>query len=92
MLCYCHYYGCRRNLPFHPNLHQDFLGLVGRYETINKDFGNVTRTIFDGALELNIHVHKSARRATYRGYYTPESSSIVEKLYSKDIENFGYEF
>ena len=80
---------CSTFVTMNNNIVVDF---VGRYETINKDFGNVTRTIFDDALELNIHVHKSVRRATYREYYTPESSSIVEKLYSEDIENFGYEF
>lgn len=62
---------------------------VGRYETLNADFEQVTRRL---GLDLTLpHLNRTGHD-DYRTYYTPEAQQRVAELWAVDISNFGYEF
>jgi hypothetical protein len=69
------------------NLLIDFIGKV---ENLNEDFEKLKIQ-----LDLKIaigHNNKSKREANYRSYYSQEDRALVEKMNSRDLELFGYEF
>ena len=62
---------------------------VGRYETLHEDWKYISS-------KLNItedlpHLNKT-NSCHYRQYYNAKSKGIVAKLFSKDIEHFGYSY
>mgnify|MGYP006279717631 CR=1 FL=1 len=68
------------------NLMVDFIGKV---ENLNEDIDKVFEIIgINGKIP---HLNKTKRKK-YKKYYTEETKKIVEGLYKKDIENFGYTF
>lgn len=79
---------------------------VGRFEQLQLDFDHVGSML--GFTETTLpHVNssvkkklldkvnifkKSKKRTKYTDYYDSESRKIVERMYLKDIETFGYRF
>lgn len=64
-------------------------GFVGRYEKMKADWERLSRTI--GASDEIPHWNHSSHGA-YIDHYDDESVKVVEELYKRDIEAFGYEF
>ncbi|MBC8002129.1 MAG: sulfotransferase family 2 domain-containing protein [Opitutaceae bacterium] len=62
---------------------------VGRYETLQKDFQTVCDTI--GIKETIPHENKTEHRP-YQEYFDPRTRAIIEKVYRKDLDAFGYSF
>jgi len=69
----------------------DDINFIGRTETIIEDFTKIQKIL---SLEGNLpHARNSSRKEKeYRNFYDVETKQIVEELYIKDIEEFGYEF
>jgi len=62
---------------------------IGRHTTLDQDF----QAVMD-RLGLHValpHVNASERR-DYRGYYTPETRRLIERVHGPDIERFGFAF
>jgi hypothetical protein len=68
------------------NLVVDF---IGRFEQLAEDFEIVRRRL--GILARLEHHNRSEPR-NYRNFYTEATEKIVERVYRKDIELFGYSF
>jgi len=66
------------------------IDFIGRYENIVSDFDVVCNKIelYDGRLE---HRNKSSHKH-YSAYYDEQSVSIIEKLFSIELEEFQYTF
>ena len=69
------------------NLIVDF---VGRFESINEDFGKICERI--GRPGLKLPHENASSRGEYRSYYKNGDAQIVADWYKKDIEQFGYTF
>jgi len=63
---------------------------VGRFENLQTDFDIVCNKIGHDRLWLP-HIHKSNRRH-YSQYYNKETRDYIGRLYSQDVEYFGYKF
>jgi len=68
---------------------QLLVDFVGRFETIEKDFGVVCERL--GRTATLPHIKKS-KHDHYRSYYNDATKQIVEKRFLADIERFGYRF
>lgn len=42
-------------------------------------------------IDVRRHANKSANRKSYDSYFNPNTYAVVNKLYKKDFEEFGYE-
>ena len=64
---------------------------VGRFENLQQDFEQICQRI---GIEPQVLPHKNAmnRSHHYTQFYDEESRILVEDLYRRDIEYFGYEF
>lgn len=61
-----------------------------RFENLQDDFQSMLQKI--GVTPVTLpHVEKR-ERGHYRDFYDPATKSLVEKLYRRDIKEFGYEF
>lgn len=62
-----------------------------RYEALDEQFEALARRLgLPAGLKLarvNVTVHDD-----YRSYYDDEARAIVQRLYARDIERFGYAF
>ncbi|MEO0406177.1 MAG: sulfotransferase family 2 domain-containing protein [Cyanobacteria bacterium P01_A01_bin.135] len=69
------------------------IDFIGKLETIEADFDAIRKTL---NIDCRIrHLNRSKPTSDRRGYrrsYTAQSQRIVEQVYQKDIEVFGYEF
>ena len=65
------------------------LDFVGRYETLQKDFPYVCERL---GVACELPYENKAPRKEFRNYYTSQTRDIVAKVYTKDIEMFGYDF
>lgn len=65
------------------------LDFVGRFESLEKDFGRVCQTLgIDAKLDrLNAYSHVG-----YREYYDDETRERVARHWHREIEQFGYAF
>lgn len=63
---------------------------IGRFERLQSDFDQVCGKLGIPRRMLP-HCNKTLRRP-YWFYYDAESRRIVEELFRKDVEHFGYEF
>lgn len=66
------------------------IDFVGRLETIEQDTRSILQRI--GIAYQSVPHEKKSRRGDYRSYYDAESIGIIESMYGKDIETFGYRF
>jgi hypothetical protein len=62
---------------------------VGRYESLDRDFTHVCRTL--GISAVLPHLNRSEHR-DYRAYYTPRTRGLLARHCGADIEMFGYSF
>jgi hypothetical protein len=62
---------------------------VGRYERLNDDFQRACRLI--GIRDAIPHENRTEHRP-YREYYNAATRAIIERVYRKDLERFGYSF
>jgi hypothetical protein len=62
---------------------------IGRFERLREDFEEVCRRI--GIREDIPHENRTEHRP-YAEYYNAETRAIVERVYRKDLEHFGYTF
>jgi hypothetical protein len=78
----CFYWCCNEDME----IKMDF---IGRVETLEKDFDSLTKK-----LDINASLpHKNkSDRGPYQDYFTKETKDVVEKIFEKDIEHFGYTF
>ena len=63
---------------------------IGKFESLVEDFQAIQKDIRE---DLNFslgHAHKSKRKH-YKDYFTKETYAIVNRVYEKDFELFGYE-
>jgi hypothetical protein len=65
------------------------IDFVGRFEKLNDDFQKVCKIIRKNK-ELP-HLRKSSHKH-YSEYYDEETKKIIEKIFEKDIKEFGYKF
>jgi len=66
----------------------DTCDYVGRFETLDKDFAHVIKTLglpLYPLKKLNTHLVRP-----WREYYTPELIEKIGQRYAKDIKMFGY--
>lgn len=86
----------RHCMSQHVFLTDEFTGeclvdFVGKFEKLYEDLPHVCKTLGISHTEVPC-VNKSARRQSYRDYYTTELKELVRQRYAKDIEMFEYEF
>ncbi len=66
---------------------------VGRYETLEADFGHVLdRLGLTGKVELPRANVSAGRKGSYRDYYDDRQRALVADWYAPEIAYFGYEF
>ena len=63
---------------------------VGRYEHLNRDFGEVCARI--GVQAALPHLNASRSSRDYREWYTPETRDLIGEAFADDIDRFGYAF
>ncbi|MCS3685481.1 sulfotransferase family protein [Salinibacter ruber] len=68
---------------------QKLVDFIGRFEQISQDFEQVMEHL---DLDAELPHRNSTSHRDYRSYYTPETATLIEDLYSIDIETFGYSF
>ncbi|ALQ52654.1 hypothetical protein ATY38_14165 [Nitrosomonas ureae] len=62
---------------------------IGRFETLENDFEILGNRL---GVSTNLLKINHSRKGDYRSYYNDASAEVVAKLYSRDIELFGYSF
>lgn len=65
------------------------IDFVGRFEKLSEDFQKVCKII--GKNKELPHLRKSSHKH-YKEYYDDETKKIIEKIFEKDIKEFGYKF
>lgn len=65
------------------------IDFIGKFETLENDFNLVTEKL---GISTNLPRTNTSTKGDYRSYYDDASAEIVAKLYSRDIELFGYSF
>ncbi len=66
------------------------VGHVGRLERLEPTLDFIARAV-GHRLEMP-EANRSGDRVDYRSFYTPQLVEVVRRLYSEDIERFGYTF
>jgi len=64
---------------------------VGRFESIEEDFKSIAAAIGIDKELPKTNVSGGASKG-YRDWYTPETVTLIEKLFCRDIEAFDYKF
>jgi hypothetical protein len=62
---------------------------VGRYESLAADFRAVCQHL---GIEATLPHENATAHAPYRDYYTPATRAVVERVYRRDLDLFGYDF
>jgi len=65
------------------------IDFIGRFENLNEDFQKVCGII--GKKRELPHLRKSNHKP-YQYYYDDETRELIEKIFKKDIDAFGYKF
>jgi hypothetical protein len=65
------------------------VNFIGRYECLREDFNELCGII---GISASLGHENSTAHRDYRSYYSDETAAIVESLYKKDCELFGYTF
>jgi len=69
---------------------QLLVDFIGRFEDLGQDFEVLKKKL---GIDANLpHANSSERNVSYREYYSKASKEIVDEVYAKDIEYFGFDF
>lgn len=66
------------------------LDFIGRYENIDADFNVVCDKI--GLYDRQLECINTSSHEHYSTYYDEQSVSIIEKMFSRELEEFQYKF
>lgn len=70
---------------------EQIVDFVGRFENIEKDFDFICKSI--GVEEKLSFINRSPDRREYKDFYkSKEQIKMIEEMYAKDLERFGYGF
>lgn len=75
----------------HPVTLRPLIDFIGKFEQIENDYKKVADRLGVKKRLPKLNVTKT-RPKGYRQFYTPRTRDIVARVYSKDIEMFGYDF
>lgn len=64
------------------------VNFVGKYEQLSSDFAHICQQI--KIKEHLTHLNQSRANRDYLSYYTPETITLVAKVWAADIATFGY--
>ena len=78
----CFYWCCNEDME----IEMDF---IGRVEKIEEDFKILSKKI---GIDIPLSHKNKSDRGPYQDYFTKENRDIVEHIFEKDIEHFGYTF
>jgi hypothetical protein len=68
-----------------------FVNFVGKFENLEEDFQKILKLIGFNDIKHNFEIKKNNRKHnSYKKYYDQETLNIVNEIYSKDFELFGY--
>jgi len=67
------------------------IDFIGKFENLQKDFNKVCEILRIKPVQLRV-LNQSRLRKNYKHFYNSERKQIVEEVYKKDIELFGYSF
>jgi hypothetical protein len=68
-----------------------FVNFVGKFETLEEDFQKILKKIGFKKILHNPEIKKNNRKHnSYKKYYDQKTLDIVNKIYEKDFELFGY--
>jgi hypothetical protein len=76
---------CNPQVRWIENINIDF---IGKFESLDKDFNIILKTLNLPPLELPHHNITSHKHFSH--YYCTESKNIIENFYRKDFTSFGY--
>jgi hypothetical protein len=62
---------------------------IGHFETLANDFSWIAEKL---GVQAQLAQLNASKHRDYRGYYSDRTAAIVEKVYERDIEMFGYDF
>jgi hypothetical protein len=65
---------------------------IGRVENLHEDFTKVCDRVGIEAPKSMRNMRQTKRYRDYRRYYTPKTFSMVNEIYAKDIEMWGYDY
>lgn len=65
------------------------IDFIGKFETINEDFGQIRSAI---GIDAELPHLNASKRSGYRHYYDDESREMIARWFHEDIELFGYHF
>ena len=68
----------------------DDIDYIGKMENLQKDFDNVCDRV--GMNSFTLPHRNATKHKQYREYYDKETREIIQKIYSRDMEFFDYEF
>jgi len=68
------------------------MDFIGRFETLNRDFGVVCDGIGIQPVPQLPHVFDSRRKLHYSAFYDADSAELISQRFSRDIDFFGYRF
>lgn len=78
------------NSLFYYEIIDEKIDFILRFETLQSDFSEMLKKV--GASDI-VLPHKEKRdRKNYREYYDLEAQEMVNQLFQKDIELYGYEY
>lgn len=84
------YFNKDRHLLQQVNFIIDDIDYIGKMENLQKDFDNICDRV--GMNSFTLPHRNATKHKQYREYYDKETRKIIQKIYSRDIEFFDYEF
>ncbi|TPV32858.1 sulfotransferase family protein [Paucihalobacter ruber] len=66
------------------------MDFIGKFENLEEDWGNVCKKI--GLTNIAMPHTKKAETLDYSDYYPQKNIELVQKLWKRDFETFGYSF
>lgn len=84
------YFNNDRHLLQQVNFIINDIDYIGKMENLQKDFDNVCNRV--GMNSFTLPHRNATKHKQYREYYDKETREIIQKIYSRDIDFFDYEF
>ena len=83
-----------KNAHFRPQIEyiNSDLDFIGRFENFSNDLESVSSLIGIDFDVKELPHEKKSKRDSYSKYYNKHTRSIIQNLYSEEINKFGYEF